>query len=236
MCTATTYKTDDFYVGRTLDYEFSYGEVVAITPRNYPINFHFMDEAKNHYAMIGMAHIANDYPLYYGAVWNGSICFYYIFLVIIRGIIINSERKYRGKADKRFRNKVHLSTSIILLFMNVSLVAPIILMVQNKKEVTMGMIPAITVALYTTIKVVNASINLKETKKVHNKLVKELRYINFIEALVSILTLQNTLIAVKGESNKSDMILLSTISSIGILIFIIIITLLNFRKRKTTLK
>ena len=68
MCTATTYKTDDFYVGRTLDYEFSYGEVVAITPRNYPINFHFMDEVKNHYAMIGMTHIANDYPLYYDAV------------------------------------------------------------------------------------------------------------------------------------------------------------------------
>ena len=68
MCTAATYKTDDFYVGRTLDYEFSYGEVVAITPRNYPINFHFIGEVKNHYAMIGMAHIANDYPLYYDAV------------------------------------------------------------------------------------------------------------------------------------------------------------------------
>ena len=55
MCTSATYKTNDFYFGRTLDYEFSYGEVVAITPRNYPINFHFMGEVKNHYAMIGMA-------------------------------------------------------------------------------------------------------------------------------------------------------------------------------------
>ena len=64
----STYKTNDFYFGRTLDYEFSYGEVVAITPRNYPINFHFTGEVKNHYAMIGMAHIANDYPLYYDAV------------------------------------------------------------------------------------------------------------------------------------------------------------------------
>ena len=35
MCTSATYKTNDFYFGRTLDYEFSYGEVVAITPRNY---------------------------------------------------------------------------------------------------------------------------------------------------------------------------------------------------------
>lgn len=31
MCTAATYKTKDFYFGRTLDYEFSYNEEVTIT-------------------------------------------------------------------------------------------------------------------------------------------------------------------------------------------------------------
>ena len=36
MCTAATYKTKDFYFGRTLDYEFSYGEEIVIMPRNYP--------------------------------------------------------------------------------------------------------------------------------------------------------------------------------------------------------
>ena len=30
MCTAATYKTTDFYFGRTLDYEFSYGDEVAV--------------------------------------------------------------------------------------------------------------------------------------------------------------------------------------------------------------
>ena len=35
MCTAATYKTKDFYFGRTLDYEFSYGEEVVITPVSY---------------------------------------------------------------------------------------------------------------------------------------------------------------------------------------------------------
>ena len=39
MCTAATYQTKDFYFGRTLDYEFSYGEEVVITPRNYPFSF-----------------------------------------------------------------------------------------------------------------------------------------------------------------------------------------------------
>lgn len=39
MCTAVTYKTKDFYFGRTLDYEFSYGDEITITPRNFKFNF-----------------------------------------------------------------------------------------------------------------------------------------------------------------------------------------------------
>lgn len=68
MCTAATYKTKDFYFGRTLDYEFSYGDEVTITPRNYPFHFCNMGVVAHHYAIIGMAHIAEDYPLYYDAV------------------------------------------------------------------------------------------------------------------------------------------------------------------------
>ena len=68
MCTAATYKTKDFYFGRTLDYEFSYGEQIAVTPRNYPFHFRHMGDVANHYAIIGMAHVAADYPLYYDAI------------------------------------------------------------------------------------------------------------------------------------------------------------------------
>ena len=68
MCTAATYKTKDFYFGRTLDYEFSYGEEVVITPRNYIFNFREKGNINNHYAMIGMAHVIEDYPLYYDAI------------------------------------------------------------------------------------------------------------------------------------------------------------------------
>ena len=68
MCTAATYKTKDFYFGRTLDYEFSYGDQIAITPRNYPLHFRHAGDMENHYAIIGMAHVAGDYPLYYDAI------------------------------------------------------------------------------------------------------------------------------------------------------------------------
>ena len=67
MCTAATYKTKDFYFGRTLDYEFSYGDEVVITPRNYPFYFKEKDVIKSHYAIIGIAHVMDNYPLYYDA-------------------------------------------------------------------------------------------------------------------------------------------------------------------------
>ena len=68
MCTAITYKTKDLYFGRTLDYEFSYGEEVTITPRNYELDFRKEENIKSHYAIIGMAHIEDNYPLYYEAI------------------------------------------------------------------------------------------------------------------------------------------------------------------------
>lgn len=68
MCTAATYTTKDFYFGRTLDYDFSYGDAVAVTPRRYPFRFRSMGILEEHYAIIGMAHVEEEYPLYHDAV------------------------------------------------------------------------------------------------------------------------------------------------------------------------
>lgn len=67
MCTAVTYKTRDHYFGRNLDLEYSYKESVTITPRNYVFKFRKMGDMQSHFAMIGMAYVVNDYPLYYDA-------------------------------------------------------------------------------------------------------------------------------------------------------------------------
>ncbi len=68
MCTAATYKTKDHYFGRNLDLEYSYKETVTITPRNYPFKFRNGKDINNHYALIGMAYVFNNYPLYYDAI------------------------------------------------------------------------------------------------------------------------------------------------------------------------
>ena len=67
MCTAISLKTNDHYFGRNLDLEYSYKETVTITPRNYIFEFCKMGKMESHFAMIGMAYIADGYPLYYDA-------------------------------------------------------------------------------------------------------------------------------------------------------------------------
>lgn len=65
MCTALIHQT---FFGRTLDLECSYQEQVVVLPRRFPLPFRMQKTLFDHYAMIGMAHVAQDQPLFYDAV------------------------------------------------------------------------------------------------------------------------------------------------------------------------
>lgn len=64
MCTCIDFKTKDHYFGRTLDLEYRFDEKVVITPRNYPFVLKNGTSFRTRYAMIGMASVQNNYPLY----------------------------------------------------------------------------------------------------------------------------------------------------------------------------
>lgn len=67
MCTAISYYGKHHYFGRNLDLEYAYAEQVVITPRNFPFHFRSGNSMPAHYAMIGIATVANGTPLYYEA-------------------------------------------------------------------------------------------------------------------------------------------------------------------------
>ena len=67
MCTAISYRTKEHYFGRNLDLEYSYEESVVVTPRHYSFEFRKERQFPKHHAMIGMAYVVDDYPLYYDA-------------------------------------------------------------------------------------------------------------------------------------------------------------------------
>lgn len=170
------------------------------------------------------------------SIWHVSICVYYLLLVSVRGMVLYTEHVTRTEdadTQRLRRQKAFSISSAVLLAMNIALVVPISLMVLMQKPTNLGLIPAIAMAAYTTYKITMAIVNMRRSR-VYHPLIHELRTINLIDAFVSILTLQNTLIMVNSNAGEENgMITLSAISSALIYLVIIMITITLFLKRKT---
>ena len=91
MCTAITFQTKDFYFGRTLDHTCSYGETVTVTPRKYPLPFRHGKTLEEHYAIVGMAYVLEEYPLYYDAINEKGLA--------IAGLNFVGNTHYRGPEE-----------------------------------------------------------------------------------------------------------------------------------------
>lgn len=171
--------------------------------------------------------------LRYESLWYGSICIYYIILGILRAFLVVADfRIERGDPDRREgrRRRVFLLTNGMLLLLNLSLIVPISLMVKLQKPVKMTLVPAIAMAAYTTYKIILASVNMKRTGRIKNLLAKELRTIGFIDALLSVVVLQNTLIVVNSDGKDRSMLLFSAITSAAILLLMLAVSVYGFIK------
>lgn len=167
----------------------------------------------------------------HSSLWYGTICIYYILLVLLRGsIIIAAKRIDQYEAQEAARTKAFLAISFLLLILNVSLIVPVSMMVRQQKPVSMILIPAIAMAAYTTYKVTMASVNFRKRKVSADSLVWLLRTISFMDALVSILTLQNTLIMVCSNGEDLGMLPLTAFTSAEIWGVILVLSLGTIRK------
>ena len=210
----------------------------------------FFDRWKTDYdfktitAALGSLAVTALFALYNGflgvshaSLWHGSICVYYLVLVILRTTVIVAGKKAGRKAEpNRALAKVYISSAALLLFLNVCLIVPVSLMVVRQKPVDMTLIPAIAMAAYTTYNVVMSSVNLKRRKRSSDRLVRLLRMINFIDALVSVLSLQNTLIMVNMKGDGSEMLTLSAITSAAIMLAVLAISVAAMIKGVVSLK
>ena len=169
--------------------------------------------------------------VYHASLWHGTSCVYYLVLVLLRGVIISTRKKTARRSDRaRFQKKLYMASAALLLLLNVCLVVPVALMVIRQRPVEMSLIPAIAMAAYTTYKIVMASVNLKRRKRSSNELIRLLRTISFIDALVSILSLQNTLLMVSTKGESVEMLHLSAITSAAIMLAVLAISIAAMRK------
>ncbi len=167
-----------------------------------------------------------------------GISIYYTFLIWIKFATLVVEKKITQKDDEvktNIRIKNYKISSIFIFVIDFCLIAPIILMVVQPKEVGFGITPAIVMAAYSVYKIIFAIINYKRSKKSQNPTIILLRQINIIEAIVSILILQHTLIMVNGGMDES-MRILSLVTSIAFIGLIVVFSILSFWKNRKLLK
>ena len=146
--------------------------------------------------------IFNGYlGLIYGDTFGIGISIYYLLLVVVktRSLLVEKSLISKDIQEKVQKRKInYLISSIFMFIIDVCLIAPIIIMVLNPKQVSFGIIPAITFATYTTYKLVFSIINYKKANRTKNLTITLLKELDIVDALVSILSLQHILIMVNG--------------------------------------
>ena len=164
------------------------------------------------------------------SLWHESISIYYLLLVSIKAIIII----YIYKSKERTKDKlIFRLTKALLIVLNILLVVPIVLMIFNRRIVQISLVLSIAIAAYVTLKTVKVIIAFVKNRKENDILLKELRVIDIMDVVLSILTLQSTLIAVNSVEFDPGLFYLTIGSSIaGLLINLVLIILLRQKRDK----
>ncbi len=74
MCTSIAMHRPRFLFGRNLDLEYAFGQQPVMVPRQFPFALRRAGEMNVHFAMIGMATVRKDYPLFAEAMNERGLC------------------------------------------------------------------------------------------------------------------------------------------------------------------
>ena len=135
------------------------------------------------------------------SAWFGSLAAYYILLSIMRVRIVWQERKFvKLDQQERMKNEIRIyrKNSVLFLFMTIVLAGMVILLVhsQGGKEY-----PGFTIyaaALYMFYKMTASIVHLVRERKRKSPMLMILRKVGYIDACVSMLTLQTAMFAAFG--------------------------------------
>ena len=124
--------------------------------------------------------------------WYYTICLYCLMLCGLRFFILWGEKRTRRlhKEEKSKKLKVYIHISYILLIaINLYMVKPVVMMIKNQRPFPYTDLPAFIFEVYTVYKIIFSFINLKKSENIRNILVRELRTVNVVDALMSVLIL-----------------------------------------------
>jgi len=157
--------------------------------------------------------------LFYGIkdhfLWYFAMSVYYVIIGIMRSLILSRDRKAQKMEEEtktEYEKKSFLITGVILTISTIVMARIVTMTVRNLAVLTTRGILVYGIAIYTFYKLGMSVLNLHTASRQSSWSVKAIRNIGFVDALMSMLHLQITLITVYGSINDKD----SRVLNIGI--------------------
>ena len=141
---------------------------------------------------------------YHSTFWFYSLGAYYICLGVMRFFLLLHTRKYAHGERMRSELVKYRACGCILLVMNLALSLIIFFMVYWNRTFEHHMITAIAMAAYTFSALTIAIINVIKYRKYNSPVFSASRAISLAAALVSMLTLESTMLTTFSDGTMSE--------------------------------
>ena len=171
------------------------------------------------------------YTVYNGVIgivnqssWFITMAVYYSLLGVMRYHAVNTGRKISRMKDQKLIRKKELAViktdGILLLLLNLALSGVVLLTIAKGRAKAYSEIMAISIAAYTFYKTTMAVINMVKVRKMQSPILITIRNIGVADALVSILTLQTTMLASFQNTSNLDVNRMNALTGMAVCILI----------------
>ena len=171
------------------------------------------------------------YTVYNGVIgivnqssWFITMAVYYSLLGVMRYHAVNTGRKISRMKDQKLIRKKELAViktdGILLLLLNLALSGVVLLTIEKGRAKAYSEIMAISIAAYTFYKTTMAVINMVKVRKMQSPILITIRNIGVADALVSILTLQTTMLASFQNTSNLDVNRMNALTGMAVCILI----------------
>jgi len=140
---------------------------------------------------------------YHHTFWFGSLGAYYICLGVMRFFLLLHTRKYAPGERMRSELVKYRACGIVFLVMNLALALIVFFMVYWNRTFEHHMITAIAMAAYTFTALTTAIVNVVKYRKYNSPVFSASKAISLAAALVSMLTLESTMLTTFGDGTMS---------------------------------
>ncbi len=182
------------------------------------------------------------FAVMFRSIWYSATATYYFLLSVLKGYVFYADKKAKRLAENNENSyyvsqlKNYRNCGIFLFILEIAMTAVVTLTVMQNKPMGSSDIMAITIAAYTFYKVIFAIINVVKARQHKNPQIQSIRNIGLVDAAITLVSLQMTLVATFSTTGN-DMTILNAITgfvacvlTICIGIFMIVFATIKIKK------